>query len=125
MPEGNQKNIVFLIAGIDITPVCPCLKTWKNDSARARWFFFYTNRTASSAAYHEVFQHTSLKNFCYIAVTTSTTKRIDIELLKSQLADLHDFEFYLVGTTPFLNPMKAMLINEGIDLVRIKEGDFG
>ncbi len=101
------------------------LKDMEKRQCQGKVAFFYTNRTASSAAYHEVFQHTSLKNFCYIAVTTSTTKRIDIELLKSQLADLHDFEFYLVGTTPFLNPMKAMLINEGIDLARIKEGDFG
>jgi phytoene dehydrogenase-like protein/ferredoxin-NADP reductase len=130
-PTGNFvlskdiQNIVFLISGIGITSILPILKELEKIQFTGQVFLFYSNRTKSSMAYNDELINISLKNYTYHSVITSETKRIDADLLKSHLKDLGIFEYFLVGATPFLKTMKQILVNEGVDLLRIKEDDFG
>jgi ferredoxin-NADP reductase len=130
-PTGNfvlnkdSQNIVFLVSGIGITPIVPMLKELEKKQFTGQVFLFYTNRTKSSTTYDNELKTISLNNYFYFPVTTSETQRIDAQLLKSHLKDLGIFEYYLVGSSPFLETMKELLINEGVDLLRIKEDDFG
>jgi phytoene dehydrogenase-like protein/ferredoxin-NADP reductase len=119
------QNIVFLISGIGITPIIPMLKELEKIQFTGQVFLFYSNKTKSSTAYDDELKNISLKNYTYQSVITSETKRIDAELLKSHLKAFEIFEYYIVGTSPFLKTMKQILINEGVDLLRIKEDDFG
>jgi phytoene dehydrogenase-like protein/ferredoxin-NADP reductase len=130
-PTGNfvlsedLQNIVFLISGIGITPIVPILKELEKKQFTGQVFLFYSNRTRSSTTYDQELKNISLKNYFYFPVITSKTKRIDAQLLKSHLKDLGIFEYYIVGSSPFLETMKQLLINEGVELLRIKEDDFG
>lgn len=121
----DTKNIVFLISGIGITPVIPMLKELEKNQFSGQVFLFYSNKTIASTAYDSELKNIYLKNYTYLPVITSESKRIDSEMLKSHLKELSNYEYYLVGTTPFLNAMKLILINAGVDLTRIKEDDFG
>ena len=121
----DVQNIVFLISGIGITPVIPMLRELERLKFSGQVFLFYSNRTKSSMAYDDELKNISLKNYTYKSVITSETRRIDAELLKSHLKNLGIFQYYVVGTSPFLKTMKQILINEGVDLLRIKEDDFG
>ena len=130
-PTGNfvlsedLQNIVFLISGIGITPIVPILKELEKKQFTGQVFLFYSNKTRSSTTYDQELKNISLKNYFYFPVITSETKRIDAQLLKSHLKDLGIFEYYIVGSSPFLETMKQLLISEGVDLLRIKEDDFG
>ena len=92
---------------------------------KGKVFLFYSNKKESSAAYHAELCKISLENYSYIPITTATNKRIDRELLAVHLNDFNKFNFLLVGTNSFLNTVKEILINEGVDLGKIIEDDFG
>ncbi len=122
--EGMQ-NIVFLISGIGITPIIPMLKELEKKQFTGQVFLFYSNKTKASTAYDDELKNIQLENYFYIPVTTSETKRIEIELLKIHLKNLSFFEYFIVGTSSFLKTMKKILINEGVNITKLKEDDFG
>jgi ferredoxin-NADP reductase len=121
----DVKNIVFLISGIGITPVVPMLKELEENQFTGKVFLIYSNKTKNSTAYDDELKNIKLTNYNYLPIITSETKRIDSELLKRHLKDLNNYEYYLVGTTPFLKAMKLILMNEGVDLTKLNEDDFG
>ena len=121
----DYENIVFLISGIGITPIMPMLKDLERNQFKGKVFLFYSNKKESSAAYHNELNKINIENYTYIPITTATDKRIDRELLTVYLKDFNKFNFMLVGTSSFLNTMKDILINEGVDRAKIKEDDFG
>jgi phytoene dehydrogenase-like protein/ferredoxin-NADP reductase len=121
----DAKNIVFLISGIGITPVIPMVRELEKNQFAGHVFLFYSNKTKDSTAYDDELKNIKLTNYNYLPIITSETKRIDSELLKSHLKDLSNYEYYLVGTNPFLKAMKLILINEGVDLTKLNEDDFG
>jgi len=123
--NGDVKNIVFLISGIGITPVVPMLKELEENQFTGKVFLIYSNKTKNSTAYDDELKNIKLTNYNYLPIITSETKRIDSELLKRHLKDLNNYEYYLVGTTPFLKAMKLILMNEGVDLTKLNEDDFG
>ena len=123
---GLATALAFSLgAGIGITPVLPMIEELERIQFTGQVFLFYSNRTKSSAAYDDELKNISLKNYTYLSIITSETKRIDTDLLKSHLKDLGIFEYFLVGASPFLRSMKQILVNDGVDLSRIKEDDFG
>jgi len=121
----ETAHIVFLISGIGITAIIPMLKEIEKKQFKGKVFVFYSNREESSAAYHNELKNISIQEYTYIPITTATNKRIDREFLKVHLNDFNIFNYFLVGTTSFLNSMKQILINEGVDIAKIKEDNFG
>ena len=103
----------------------PMLKDLERNQFKGKVFLFYSNKKESSAAYHNELNKINIENYTYIPITTETDKRIDRELLTVYLKDFNKFNFMLVGTSSFLNTMKEILINEGVDQTKIKEDDFG
>ncbi|MEO8403291.1 MAG: FAD-dependent oxidoreductase [Chitinophagaceae bacterium] len=123
--KKNIGDIVFLVCGIGITPVVPMLKELMERQHKGKVFLFYTNRTVKSTAFHDDLQNIALKNYSYITVITSKTKRIDSDLLNTHLVNPRSFDYFLVGTSEFLRSMKQILQTEQVDISRIEEDDFG
>lgn len=121
----GAEHIVFLICGIGITPVLPMLKELEEKQFKGLVYLFNSNRTTSSAAYQSELESIKIINYTHIPVFTSIDKRIDIDLLKHHLTDLHRYDYYLVGTSPFLISMKQLLNKEGVSVAKIKMDDFG
>jgi ferredoxin-NADP reductase len=124
LSEGAE-NIVFLICGIGITPVVPMLQQLEKNQFKGRVYLFNSNKTISSAAYQRELENLKMQNYTYIPVITATDKRIDIDLIKNHLNDLQRYNYYLVGTSPFLVSMKQLLNKEGVAPAKIKMDDFG
>jgi all-trans-retinol 13,14-reductase len=123
--EEDIKEIVFLISGIGITPVLAMLHDFEKKQFDGKVFLFYSNKTESYAAYHNELQKVNFKNYTYIPVITSKSTRIDDEFLNSHLIGLKNFNYFLVGTSQFIASMKDILIKNGVDILKIKEDDFG
>lgn len=119
------EHIVFLICGIGITPVVPMLTELEKKRFMGEVYLFNSNKTSSSAAYQHEVENIKLENYTYVPVVTSTDKRMGIELLKNHLKDLHCYNYFLVGTSPFLTAMKQLLTKEGVPIANIKMDDFG
>jgi all-trans-retinol 13,14-reductase len=124
LPE-KPKNIAFLIAGIGITPVIPMLRELEKKCFKGKVILFYSNKILNTTSYHDKLNSLYLDKYTYVPVTTNNSKRIDGELIKSHIKNLIDFDYYLVGTSPFLKEMKHLLMSEGVDLAKINEDDFG
>jgi all-trans-retinol 13,14-reductase len=86
---------------------------------------FYSNRNEVSAAYHVLFQSVSLTTFKYVPVYTETQGRIKEDLLIRELQNLLDFNYFLVGTSGFINSLQQILITNGVRVSNIKKDDFG
>ncbi len=123
--QDHTRDIVFLIAGIGITPVIAMLKDLENNQFAGKVFIFYSNKTEACAAYDCELQNTRFKNYIYVPVITSKSKRINYRLLNSHLITLNNFDYFLAGTTSFLSSMKTILTENGVDILKIKEDDFG
>eukprot|EP00529_Nitzschia_sp_RCC80_P004986 CAMPEP_0113466200 /NCGR_PEP_ID=MMETSP0014_2-20120614/14144_1 /TAXON_ID=2857 /ORGANISM="Nitzschia sp." /LENGTH=951 /DNA_ID=CAMNT_0000358405 /DNA_START=442 /DNA_END=3297 /DNA_ORIENTATION=+ /assembly_acc=CAM_ASM_000159 len=140
--EDTGRGIVFLVAGIGITPVLPILQElFRMGSCQKKgWnrhvYLFYSNRYADQAAYHNDLQTMAVSNaavrggwdFQYVPVTTSTQPRISIDTLTATLLnkDLTQFDYYIVGATPFLQSMESILTRQGrVPASQINSDDFG
>lgn len=51
--------------------------------------------------------------------------RVDIEFIKKQVEDFDAFDYYMVGTTPFLSNIKKGLLSKGLNPKQIHIDDFG
>ena len=122
--KPGMGHIIFLICGIGITPVYHAKETGKKQF-KSRIYLFNSNRTIVSTVYQRELENIKIENYTYLPVITSTSKKIDIDLLKYHLNDLLQYDYYLVGTSPFLASMKQLLTREEVPIDRIKMDDFG
>ena len=129
-PMGNFKindlnrPVVFLVAGIGITPVIPLLKELDKQNCQHSIHLFYCNKTLEAAAYHEdilkIKTGITCKNVC-----TATECRVNIDIVKEYLVDMSKYDFYIVGTSDFLRSMHTMLAGAGVQRNNIFADDFG
>lgn len=122
---SGSRGIVFLVSGIGITPVLPILKDLEKQCFSKKVVLFYSNRYESGAAYHEDLKAVNLAHYSYVKVITSKMPRINADLLKSKLASLDDFDYYLVGTSNFLRSMQELLYENGVDESHVVIDNFG
>ena len=119
------RALVFLVSGIGITPILALLKELKKAKFGRPVYLFYTNRSEENAAYHRQLQNIDMPNFEYVPVFTKTQDRINSQLLESRLHALCDFDYYLVGHHEFLQSMRSLLLDKGVDREQIIVDDFG
>ena len=130
-PTGNflldelDSNIVFLISGIGITPIIPMLEDLVSKKHKGNIMLFYTNKTIQTSSYHNELQSVQLDNYTYFPICTLTGNRINEILLKEKLGNLKDFKYYIVGTKSFVKTMQEILINNNVNIDKIKVDDFG
>jgi len=130
-PTGTFKlnpsslGIVFLVSGIGISPVLPMLEELKKRNYESPVCLISSNREESRAVFHEQLMEPGLKSYTYIPVFTGTEKRITAETLKKIPGELRELEYYIVGTSNFLNSMTEMLEECGIGSNQINTDNFG
>ncbi len=125
LSEGSEENIVFLIGGIGITPIIPMLKELKRKNHKGKVYLFYSNKEKSTAAYLNEIETNYSDNFTLINVHTKTDKRINEAFLKEHLGDLKEYNYYIVGTSSFVNGMGELLLPNGVNSSQIKVDDYG
>lgn len=123
--KPSSLGIVFLASGIGISPLIPMLAELKKRNYEGPVCLISSNRKESGAVFHEKLMDPGLKNYTYVPVFTGKEKRITAETLKKIPADLREMDYYIVGTSNFLNSMTEMLEECGIGSKQINTDNFG
>ena len=123
LPVG--KGLVFLVSGIGVTPVISIFKELKKRRFDGPLFLFYSNRTSEEAAYHDFFMNLDLDNFHYRPVFTGHQPRINESLILEGISDPGLFNYFIVGTSGFLDSMTGILQKNGVPEANIRTDDFG
>ena len=121
----KSSGLVFLVSGIGISPVLPMLRELAQQSYKNPVHLFYSNKTEATAAYHRQLSNPGIKNYTYVPVFTTADARINEKILQKRLSDLLLPDFYIVGSSTFLNSMVEMLQKSGVGADHINTDDFG
>ncbi len=121
----ESAGVVFLVSGIGISPVIPMLRELEQQAYNKPVYLFYSNKTEKTAAYHPQLANPGIKKYSYVPVFTGREDRINADTLKKTVTDLLALDFYIVGTSGFLNSMVEMLHKSGVTDGHIHTDDFG
>lgn len=132
LPEDASVPIVYLTAGVGITPVRSMLRHLAHTGETRQIIVCDSNRTVASAPCIAELQKIDLENYSYIGAITDDpdgwsgySGMIDTEFLYTQVAGLDAPLFYVVGTKGFINGMKGCLAEMVIPAERIIVDNFG
>jgi len=137
LPEDKEQKIVYLGAGIGITPIRSMIREELNDKSERSQMLFYSNRLPESAAYALELRDLALNE--YKCVNTMTDVKDDApdsvwagergfvssDMIEEYCDYYKESQFYIVGTKPFINAMKDLLSRMGIDENHITVDNFG
>ncbi len=123
--KDKREGMVFLASGIGISPIISFLKELEKQDYSKAVYLISSNRTEEEAAYHSLIQSVDLRNFRYIPVFTDHQERINSEMIKKTLDDPGQFEYYVGGSTGFIDTMTDTLRRNRIPLEDIYTDDFG
>ena len=125
LSEQAEEKLVFLTAGIGITPVIPMLKELQRRNHKGKIHLFYSNKERSSASYLDEIETNRPEHFDLVEVHTKTAERISEGLLMDRLGVLSEYNYYIVGTSSFIKGMRDLLLSNNIKNSQIKEDDYG
>jgi ferredoxin-NADP reductase len=132
LPQNINQPIVFIVAGVGITPARSMIKHEEFQKADRPVTLLYASRTKNSIALYNEMQNINLKN--YKAIFTLTREegmwdgergRIDEKMIKKYVDDIKKVMYYIVGTKVFVESMKEILENLGIEKNNMQFDNFG
>jgi len=136
-PEEKSAELVFLAAGIGVTPFLSIIKAYAKDNSliNKKIALFYSNKTRGDVAFFDEFNKLSEDNknlelFYYLTrqkIKDEYIKefnRIDIESVKSKLNNLKNKEYFICGPIRFVFDIRKALLNEGINEFNIHTEAF-
>ncbi len=136
LPEG-ERHLAMFAGGIGITPFRSMIRSLILRDAPTNVTLFYSSRFVESAVYAEEFKRLSRDWPRLCAVITLTgdavprawdgeTGRINDEMISKHLTDFQDTYFLVCGPNAFMEDVKRMLENAGVDVKnRFKTERFG
>lgn len=126
-PETKMNNLVFLAAGIGITPFLSILKDYTDKYIKKEINLYYTNKTFQNVAFLKEINQFAKNNFLQVHyyLTRDNTKhklipkyeRIKVENIKKELGTLTNKNFYICGPIVFVSDIRKQLIK-----LKVKEG---
>lgn len=132
---GTEQTFIFLTGGVGITPIRSILLDAIEQKRQEKFFLFYSNWTPNDAPlFTEI---NSLSGVQLEKIHTMTCENpdelgwhgecgfINIRMIQKHVPDFQSALFYVVGTAQFIETMKEMLFQNGIDSNRILADNFG
>ncbi len=125
VPEEEQREIVFLIGGIGITPVRSILKEAEAKGSDKKYTLFFANRLPKDAPFASEIRGYNVLNFKMIEVMSACSGDsaddacdehgyIRHELIEKYIQDPQSASYYLVGSPQFIGVMEEMLTGLGL-----------
>lgn len=118
-PETEMNNVVFLAAGIGVTPFLSIMKDYANKNIKKEIDLYYTNKTFQDIAFYEDLNMLVKGNpwRVHYYLTRDTNKReliskyqrINIKDIKTELTPLKDKNYYICGPISFVSDMRKQL----------------
>lgn len=121
----EDREIVFLIGGIGITPARSILKQATLEQSEKKYTLFFGNRTPADAPFRDELLSYKLPNFRMIEVMSQCDPAdvnalcgeegyIREDILKKYLPNPKECVYYLVGSPSFVEVMENMLDSLGV-----------
>lgn len=132
LPKDQIQPIVFLTAGIGITPIRSMLRQEVENNSERNISVFYSNRNVENITFSQEMKEYKLKNYQYISTLTREIDgwsgelgRIDSKMLHKYLDEIHQPLYYIVGTMSFIKAMQEMLSGMSISSEKVITDNFG
>ena len=132
LPDSEDIPVVFLVAGVGITPALSMTRFAKNKNLKNSIRILYANRTLKSSACFLELKNMDLSNYKFVAVFSDEKEtcdcihgRINKNLILKNSANLEKTQFYIVGTSGFANAMKGILEELEVKKEQINIDNFG
>lgn len=136
-PEEKNGELVFLAAGIGITPFLSIIRTYAKDRLlkNKKIFLFYSNKTKEDVVLFDELNKLSennknIKIFYYLTRQKIKDRhikefnRIDIKSVKSKLNYLKDKDYFICGSIKFVFDIRRALLNKGVNELQIHTESF-
>lgn len=117
----KQNKIVFLSAGIGITPFYSMAKNILKDQDIT---MIHSDRSTDPLLITNLFLKIKDPNFKFIRHTTDLKGRLNTQILKKYISLDNKTKFYICGPDSFMAEMYNLLIDEGVKRRNIKYEDF-
>jgi ferredoxin-NADP reductase len=125
IPEHEEREIVFLIGGIGITPARSILKQATFENSQKKYTLFFSNRLPKDAPFRDELQSFELPHFKLIEVMSQCDGSdpndvcdehgyIRQEIVEKHVAAPQEAVYYLVGSPSFVEVMGDMLTTFGV-----------
>lgn len=132
LKKNEDAPVVYIIGGIGITPVRSMLVQATADKLERSLTLIYANRSPANAAYTKEFEALAAKNsyFTFVPVYEDAQPgggehgRIDGEMVKRHVADVHNAIYYLSGPAGMVRASRDLLTELGIDEDSIRTEEF-
>lgn len=135
LPPPSEAPLVFIAGGIGITPLRSMMREAVNTKRTQPMYLVYSNRYAEESAYLEEFDDLQRTYGSLQIVATLTgehppgwtgkTGRVNAEMLAPILAETaQNGQFFLCGPNPFMEGIRGMLEQAGVDKKRIHQERF-
>ena len=136
-PEKDDGGLVFLAAGIGITPFLCIMRNYaKNNILKGKKIYlFYSNKYKTEVAFFDELNkfgedYKDTKVIHHLTRQVVKDKhikefaRIDINSLKKKLTDLNEKDYFICGPIRFVLDIRRALINEGVSSSKIHTESF-
>ena len=123
LPTELNKPIVFLAAGVGITPIYSMLKELASRKCTKKVALIYSSKTKVQCAYHDELKDIELKDYLFAPIFSGEGTRLNENMMKELLGDLSQYSYYIVGTSSYIASVKTILSNNKITDFKID--DFG
>lgn len=133
LPENEITPVVFLVAGVGVTPALSMIRFLDNKTLKNPVTVFYANRTLKTAAcLEELKKEVNLLDYKFFSVLSDEDGtcecirgRINRDLVLKNVVDVKKTQFYIVGTSGFSNAMKGILEELEVKKNQINIDNFG
>lgn len=132
IPEILHQPVVFLLAGVGITPARSIIKQEEHIKSPRKITMIYSNRTQEDIALRDDLEKISLAQYKVIHTLTreegewsGEKGRIDAEMISRNVDDFMNQMYYVVGTGEFTTSMQNVLTEMHIPKEKIIFDNFG
>ena len=136
-PEKNDREIVFLMAGIGITPFLSIIRDYAENNLLKdkKICLFYSNRTKEDVIFFNElnkFSEDNKNTKIFYHLTRQKIKdkyikefdRIDIKSIKKKIVDLGNKNYFICGPIRFVLDIRRALLDEGVEECKIHTESF-
>ena len=135
--EGEADEIILMGAGSGITPLMSIIRYIHAEKLPTKTTLLYSNKTPQDIVYrHELEELNKHKNINIHFTITRTeeaasegweglTGRINKDMIKKIIKDIKKPLFYLCGPPQFVEDLKTLLIEQGVEKEKIKQERYG
>ncbi len=135
LPPNPEAPMVFIAGGIGITPLRSMMREMMNKKMKAPIYLIYSNRYCEDTAYLEEMDDMERAYGAFKMVATLTgehppgwtgkTGRVDAAMLAPILAQTAtNGQFFMCGPNPFMDSVRVILEQAGVDKKRIHQERF-